>query len=76
MSTTRPYEIKDAKTGEVVLVEGGNPSNALSRLLKDRFIVTTPNAGRVAELLSKGETRYLGTATADVKSGTDTTVTQ
>ena len=56
---TRPFEIKDNQTGEIVLVEGSTPSNALLMLTKDRFEVTTPSASRVAELLRKTETRFL-----------------
>jgi hypothetical protein len=56
---TRPYEIKDNQTGEIVLVEGSTPSNALLALTRDRFVVTTPSASRVAELLRKTDTRFL-----------------
>lgn len=56
---SRPYEIKDNQTGEIVLVEGSTPASALLAFTRERFVVTTPSASRVAELFRKTDVRFI-----------------
>lgn len=55
----RPYLVKDTKTNELVLVEGNTQSHALMIVTKDRFVVTTPSAMEVAELMSKQGVKFI-----------------